>query len=106
MNKTLYDLQVGDEVIVIGRNSKTIQKVTRLSANFVTIGRNKYRKIDGYIIGVDRWIRNYITVATPEDVERIKQQDRLDKLVKEVSSISFGSLSIEQLEAIIHIARQ
>ena len=106
MSKTLYDIQVGDEVIVTTCFSEVIEKVTRLTDKYVVVGRTKYRKSDGGISGDDSWASGFLAVATPEAIERIKTQNIHSKLVLEVSKIPFQSLSNEQLQSIIYIAKQ
>lgn len=106
MNKTLYDLQAGDEVLVVNNYSEAVTKVERVTNNYVVIGRSKYRKSDGCLVGGDKWTNEHIYVATPDDVKRIREKYWHNGLVKMVSNIPFQSLTNEQLQSILNIVRQ
>ena len=106
MNKTLYDLQAGDEVLVVNNYSEAVTKVGRVTNNYVVIGRSKYRKSDGCLAGGDIWTNEHIYVATPDDVKRIREKHWHHRLVKMVSNIPFQSLTNEQLQSILNIVRQ
>lgn len=106
MIKTLYDLQVGDEVLVVNNYSEAVIKVERVTNNYVVIGRSKYRKSDGCLVGGDIWTNEHIYIATPDDVKRIREKNWHNRLVKLVSNIPFQSLTNEQLTSILNIAQQ
>lgn len=105
MSKTLYDLQVGDEVILVQHYFEMVVKVERLTNNYVVIGRSKYRKSDGNRIGCDRWTYEYIRIATPDDIKQIREKHCHNRLVKLVSNIPFQSLTNDQLQSILNIVK-
>lgn len=106
MSKTLYDLQVGDEIIITNYYGESLVKVERLTNNYIVVGRSKYRKSDGVLAGAGWWGKETIRVATKDDAERIKAKQIHDKLAKKVSNIPFNYLSTAQLQAILNIAKQ
>lgn len=106
MGKTLYDLQVGDEVIVATHCSEYIVKVQRLTNNYVVAENSRYRKSDGLLAGSDKLYQKYIYAATPEDIARIHEKHLHNRLARTVSDIPFQSLTNGQLQSILDIARQ
>lgn len=106
MSKTLYDLQAGDEVLVVTCYSEAVVKVERTTKNYIVIGRSKYRKSDGILVGSDIWRREYIRISTPDDIQRIKEKHWHGRLVKLVSNIPFQSLTNDQLQSILNIVKQ
>lgn len=106
MNKTLYDLQAGNEVLVVNNYSEAVVKVERTTNNYIVIGHSKYRKSNGRLVGDNVWRQEYIRIATPDDVQRIRKKHQHDRLVKLVSNIPFQSLTNDQLQSILNITKQ
>lgn len=106
MDNTLYALQVGDEVVVTTYYSEYVEKVERLTNNYVIVRNAKYRKSDGFLAGGDSWSTTHIRMATPADIEQIKNKQLHNRLVRAVNEISFQSLTNNQLQSILQIAKQ
>lgn len=106
MSKTLYELQAGDEVLVANNYSEAVMKVERVTNNYVVIRHSKYRKSDGRLVGDHKWTCEHIRIATPEDIQRIREKHWYNRLVKLVSAIPFQSLTNDQLQSILSIAKQ
>lgn len=106
MSKTLYDLQVGDYVVVRGNYFEAIKSVIRVTNNYVIVDGIKYRKSDGLSVNSNQWTQKGIRIATQNDVDNIKKRQLHSQLAKVVSSVSFNSLSIEQLQSILLIINQ
>lgn len=102
--KTLYDLQEGDEVLLTSMYWERIVTVSRLTKHYIIIGNTKFRKDGGFKVTTDRWDQEHISIIVPEDIERIKNRQKHERLVLEAKAISFQSLTSEQLQSIIGIA--
>lgn len=105
MNKSLYNIKAGDEVIVHSYYGKTIKQVSRITTNYIVIGLTKYRKSDGGMCGTGTNYLCYITLATDEELQIMRQKQAHEMLIKQVSSIPFHSLTSAQLQAILNIVR-
>lgn len=102
--KTLYDLREGDAVLIQSQYYEKIATVTRLTKQYIIVGNTRYRKKDGCKVGQDCWESVCLSIVSPEDLERIKNRKKHERLVLEAKAISFQSLSNEQLQSIIDIA--
>lgn len=102
--KTLSELQEGDEILIQNRYHEQVSKVSRVTKCYIIVGNTKYRKKDGFIVSRDLWDSSHISIVTPEDIERIKNNQKHARLVLEAKAISFQSLTSEQLQSIIDIA--
>lgn len=102
--KTLYDIQEGDEVLLVSMYWERVVTVSRLTKCYIIIGNEKYRKDGGFKVTADRWSTEHIRIVSPKDIERIKNRQKHERLVLEAKAISFQSLTSEQLQSIIDIA--
>lgn len=104
-DKTLDNLQVGDDVIVSNYHSKFVKKVTRLTNNFIVVGDVKYRKSDGCRAGDRRSFCSHIIVGDRDSIEHVKNESLRTKLIMTINNIPLQHLSNDQLQAIIDIAK-
>lgn len=82
--KTLYDLKVGDEVVLFRdgkpREVRKVEKVTPKQICLGLTGSWKFRKEDGKEIGGSSYSYNRIRIVTPEILDQIKTNERHSKL--------------------------
>lgn len=104
MNKqTLENVQVGDQVLWIGRYHKRILTVTRLTKTFILCGSEKFRKSDGYSIPLDVWNRTYIEVLTEDKRVQMQLEQKQIKLIKKCQQAPYCKFTIDILEAISNL---
>ena len=107
---SLSVVQVGDQVAVYYRDRGTtvgpiVRTITRTTATQITVGRTKYRRKNGYIVGADSWSSEYVRPLTSEvlaevDVARSAHQERTDRLA--LRSMA-EQVSIEQVRRCLEI---
>jgi hypothetical protein len=100
----LQGLQVGDEVAVYGGGMSrgvTIRKVTATSDQYVTVDNTRYRRSNGCQTG-SGYMKACIEYPSDEYRARAKKQT----LVYRFRNLKPESLTTEQLEQIISIAKQ
>lgn len=100
----LQALKVGDEVAVCEGgvySGVSISKVTAASAQYIKIDNTRYRRSDGYQPG-SGYMRRCLRYPSDEYRARAKRQ----RLVNYFRSIKTESLTTDQLEQIINIARR
>lgn len=60
----------GDKVIRYRRfEGKTIEIVTKVTKTQIQIRNNRYRRLNGNLIGKGKWDVDYISIYAKEDVE-------------------------------------
>ncbi len=106
MSKTLYDLKVGDNVVITNLYSETIEKVERLTKHYIVVRNLKYRKTDGRLSGGGRWYCESIRIATPDDIEQIRRKQLHNRLVMEIDNTPLQTLTNDQLQSILDIIKQ
>lgn len=103
--KTLYDLKVGDWVVIRFSDIQQLRQVTRTTDTFIIIDSLKFRKKDGFQAGQNsKWIAPYIVIASDEMVKDFHDLKIHTKLVQTVMEIPFQSLTNNQLRSILNIA--
>lgn len=99
MNDWIKDLKVGDKVIVSSLYRKsvgTVEKITpagNIKVNGILFNSNGWER------GGGAWDRSYLSKATPENIEIIKQESTIakaKKLMRETTNITF-----EQAKSIV-----
>ncbi len=74
------NIVVGDKVIIYGGGftlSRTVHKVTCVTAKYFDVGPCRYRKDTGRRQGADRWSRDSIHPWTQEEENEIDTERRL-----------------------------
>ena len=114
---TLYDLKIGDQVLMFSYGSASVGIVTRLTKTQVEVTRNqyvaKYRKSDGTRISKFASRSDYIRAHSPKEIEdyfkRMEEGKELQELQLKVRCLgtelqqnSFR-LNKEQCEQLIHL---
>lgn len=104
-------LKPGDEVLVQGMRwqgnvgvVKRVEKVTKL--HIVLQDGSKYRLLDGWNIGRDRFYRSYLVNATPENVEKVRAENRRMSIAAKLRAIDWRLLPLEALEEVFNVATQ
>lgn len=98
----LKSLKVGDKAVVSNRFGRGIQTVERATATQIVMsGGAKFRRRDGGKIGGGPYSAARISPATDEVAEEIKRQRRAFSLAARLSDVSWRSLPLETLEAIV-----
>jgi 16S rRNA G1207 methylase RsmC len=93
----LQKLKVGDEVIVEGRYDRSVQKIEKVTENFLIIDGTKYRKQGGMMTGANSFHYSFLNEATPEVIDKINNENRLRNLRSFMRSLDINSLSIETM---------
>lgn len=70
----LKELKVGDKVVILGRNVKSITTVTRLTATRIICRSKAFMKSTGREVGASMWNANFLHEATPENISQIELQ--------------------------------
>lgn len=112
-NKALFEVSVGDTVIVHrhmhGKEHRALDTVTRTTkTQIITSRQGRYRKSNGNLVGnTEQYYRDYLTVASPEEIQEIKKEKRRIQLkialldgVKNLPSPSMEKLYAYYLELI------
>jgi hypothetical protein len=102
----LDELKVGDEVVVSGRHSKYIDKITKVMPMSVEVGNRRYRKTDGIERSDDIWDRTHIIECTPERKEAIRNRDRRIRMANHCRGTDWNKLDNERLERIVAILKE
>ena len=74
-------MQIGDEFIVEGKYSLSVQKVTKVTPKRFEVGGITFNKNDGYQVGGENYSRSYLKESTPELVEEMKKEIARKKMV-------------------------
>jgi hypothetical protein len=103
-NEWLQNLKAGDSVIVKqsgSYRSESVKKVDRVTATQVAIGTTKYRRDNGREVGgSNRWGARWLYEATPEQVQRIRDESRRDNLAYKLRDMQWSQVPLATLEAI------
>jgi len=80
--KTLYDLKVGDLILEKYRYDTVISKITAITPTQIVVGRCRYRKKDGRLVGnSDSWFVRKIEIPTEDDIRKIKEKRIVHKVL-------------------------
>lgn len=105
MNKTLDNIQPGDQVLWENMYSKEICTVERVTKAHIIIHNQKYRKVSGRPVTTDRWNTAHIRPLSPELKEQFQREVLHQRLCSQVKRSKIELLTIEQLQAILGIAQ-
>jgi len=102
--KTLNQLVAGDAVIINRRYDQRVRIVERVTAHYIIVAGEKYRRRDGWKPGDQpAYARNYITTGTPEEIADIRTQELRNAQLSIVRSINWDALSTDVLTAILKL---
>jgi hypothetical protein len=103
MGKTLEELEVGDKVTIsrIGPGF-TIGVVTRLTKTQIEVGKAKYSRKHGAMVGEFGLYRNYIRPATEKDI-LAAELGALRNKVKATFEATVSNLDTERLRKILEL---
>ena len=87
--KELKDLQVGDEVLVIGRSCRRVAKIDKVTKTQIVVNNDRFRRDSGWQYGGDSWSRKSIRVPTEKEISDVKEENFRKKLIYEISSVDF-----------------
>jgi len=99
----LENLKAGDKIIVTSRYYQTITTVEKITPTGRIKIDGEYFGKDGYAIGRgDTWYgRSHLKEATPEAVEKIRQNNIIDKAIEATRNIRKEKLTYEQASKIL-----
>lgn len=100
-------LQIGDKLVISPWRSSdyivTVSRVTPKRAYYSVGSGEDYikREIEGSVyVSASKWHSFEIRLATQEDIERIRRQNKILRLANKIENTVFRKLSLEQLESI------
>jgi len=106
-NEWLQNLKVGDAVIikpVFG--DSVIGLVSRLTKTQIAVGRDKYRKTNGFLVGGDAYYRHHIKEATKERLDAIAYESEYCRLRDELKALAkWRCFTNDQLGEILELVK-
>jgi hypothetical protein len=105
MKEWLENIKQGDEVIIAGRDSRRIAKVSRTTQTLIIADGSRFNKSYGQQVGVDDFYSSSIHEATPEIKARTLEQMKRRKIVTRLESIRWKDVSTEILEKIAELIK-
>ena len=100
-NNWLQELKEGDRVY-FGNEYLEVGTVERITQTLIVVNGKKFRKSDGSLQGKWYYSRPWLREATPERDAKYQKHC----LLQDLEQIKFSSLSINQLERILAIAKE
>lgn len=105
---TLADVQVGDKVILDNgshyTNSESIETVVRVTATQIVLKigalETRYNKTTGHRCGQDGYMRSRISVATPDQLLRVRTLRRASFLRNKIDNVNWKELPLATLERV------
>lgn len=99
-NNWLENLKVGDRVVIRGRYNSYIHKVSKITKTIIEIEKgNKFKKINGFLIGGGVWNTDHIEELTPE----IEKEFKINQYIKKLNDFEFKALNESTLITIYNI---
>lgn len=105
---SLENAKVGDTVIVSRGGFNGYEKIDKVSAitpkGFIKVGDALYVPSSGRIRGNDAWNSQYANLATPEEVQKVLDKNKLQSLRYELSQLN--DLPLDKLRRIFAIIKE
>ncbi len=87
MSKQLEFAKVGDEVLIRLHLSKDrVGVISKVTDTQIAVGKDRYVKRSGYKVGSGKWSREWISLAAPEDIKKIRDAREHDELVRKITT--------------------
>jgi hypothetical protein len=103
--KELKDLIAGDDVLVVGRSCRRIDKIDKVTKTQIVVNNARFRRDSGWQCGGDSWSRKSISVPTEKEISDIKEENLRDTLIYAISSFDFKRLSTDELKQVYNIVK-
>jgi hypothetical protein len=85
MKKKLEEAKVGDQVLIRLHLSKDrVGVISKITDTQITVGSERYMKRNGYKVGSGKWSREWISLASPEDAQEVRDAREHDALVQKI----------------------
>jgi len=101
----LNELKAGDDVLIRGSrelSAQRIAKVDRTTATQVIVGNARYRRKDGFQMGLENsWYSVWLAPVTQE----VRDALRCESMAKYINRADLSHLRLDQLTAIMKIIR-
>lgn len=104
MSTWFESLKEGDEVMIPGRYgaSPSFAKVTKITPTQIVIGRDRFKRTNGYQVGRDAWSSTCIVEPTKEGRERAEMEYLRVHLERYVKS---PAATLDVLRAMLKVLR-
>lgn len=104
----LENVNVGDFVVLIGSyaHDECLRKVERVTKSQIIVGKRRFWKKNGRIVGAGDWCYAYIRPTTENDIERIKKINQKNELLAFIRKVDSDNLSLESLQSICDIVKK
>ena len=103
--KELKDLIAGDDVLVVGRSCRRIDKIDKVTKTQIVVNNARFRRDSGWQCGGDSWSSKSISVPTEKEISDIKEENLRDTLIYAISSLDFKRLSTDELKQVYNIVK-
>ena len=102
------NLKVGDLMVVSGSytHGDCLQKVERVTKSQIIVGKRRYWKKSGRLVGAEYWCYGYIRQATENDIERLSKVKQKNELLAFIHKVDWCNLSLESLQTICDVMKK
>jgi hypothetical protein len=97
---TLEDVKRGDLLILHGRAERYVVTVERVTARYIVIGRERYRKGRGFKVGESGFWRSLVSIPKDGEVAEVRTERRKRALIYKLQTVKWSDVSLEKLVAI------